>query len=161
MSWTEWFHMVTSARDMRIKALLSAYLFMWTCNRAIRILGEGTVAEKVQVLTNSNKGISVIWKAQLQNRLGCAYRSIRNIVEDGGNVEWKKVHFTSFVALQRIAHGFEFDVEDDTPHIKTRIMEIKVAAKRVRQYVESFGIDFDARINRQLIQRKIAEKIGS
>lgn len=83
MSWTEWFHMVTSARDMRIKALLSAYLFMWTCNRAIRILGEGTVAEKVQVLTNSNKGISVIWKAQLQNRLGCAYRSIRNIVEDG------------------------------------------------------------------------------
>lgn len=40
-------------------------------------------------------------------------------------------------------------------------MEIKVAAKRVRQYVESFGIDFDARINRQLIQRKIAEKIGS
>ena len=155
MTWTEWFHMTTSARDMRIKMLLSAYLLAWTCNRAIRILGEGTVAEKVRVLTKSEKGISVLWQELLQHRLGSAYKSIREIVEEGGNIEWKNVHFSSFVAFQRIARGFEFDVEEDTPHLKSRVMEIRVASKRIREYVESFGIDFDARINQRLVQQQI------
>lgn len=147
------------ATDLRLRFVVTAYLLRWTCNRALQILGEGRSEDKIRRLTETTN-LEVLWREMLENRLGVAYRSLREVVEIQSNVEFKDVMFGSFVAIQRMEHGFPIPVSENMRNARNKVKQIRVAAKRVREYVASFGIDFGAKINQRNVQTAIDRAQG-
>jgi len=154
MNWNNELMKITALRDVQVKSIMATYFFMTTYNRALMILGDGTCRQKVHDLHSAAEGLAARWKRMLKLRLGSSYKDLASVVTQNG-VQWSRVNLGVLAVLDRMRYGFGLAINNGTNHAVGNVAHILIGAKRIKEYVEGFGIDFDVRINPTQIRRLI------
>ena len=95
-----------------------------------------------------------LWKKMLSKRLGVHFKSLREVIEgDDKSLNFDLIRFAAFVTLHQIASGFDHFYSTDSKSTLRCIDYLVEASRRVKCYVESFGIGFDDRISPAKINR--------
>ena len=148
MNWNERSNLVQSSTCEEVKICMAVHLFSWVCNRAIMVLGAGSAKAKTDVLM-MGKDIEEVWKELLESRLGNAYQPLKDIVEGNPIIRMKEVKFFCFVAKDRFVKGFPITGMSGCRGMD-KVRKVIVAAQRVRDFVESFGLTLEERSQKRV-----------
>ena len=146
-TWNDRVNLINSSSSLEVQFTFAAILFRATFIRALMILGPGKSGEKGRKIKEGLGEFTKLWRRMLSRRLGKQYLDLKAIVEGADHsLNWGEIRFAAFVTLYQITSGFDHFYVKDPKDTKAFVGNLVEASRRIKAYVESFGIGFDDRI---------------
>ena len=153
-TWNDRVKLINSSNSLEVQFTFAAILFRATFIRALMVLSDGKNGEKSNKIKESQGKFTRLWRRMLSRRLGKKYLDLKAIVEGADHsLNWGEIRFAAFVTLYQIASGFDHFYVKHPKDTKVFIGKLVKASRRVKAYVESFGIGFDDRIRPAQIKK--------